>query len=100
REAGIAADEGFRAVQRVDQEEARADLIRRAELAGVLLGDHRYAREGLGKALQDQLLAAPVGLGDRALVGLRVHRQAGLPERQDQGGGVLADGGPRLADVV
>ena len=84
-EVRVAADEGLGAVQRVDQEEARADGLGRAELAGVLLRDHRHVREALGETAQDQRLAAPVGLGDRALVGLGAHLHLGAPQRQDRG---------------
>ena len=86
-EVRIAAHERLGAVQRVDQEKAWPDRVGRAELAGVFLRNHRHAGEQPLKSGQDQSLAALVGFGHRALIGLGGDHQPGLPQRQDQPGG-------------
>ena len=99
-EIGIAAHECLGAVQRIDQKKPRADGVGGPELAGVFFRDHRNVRKARRQVFKDQLLAALVGLGHRALVGLVRHREAGPPQRQDQRGGRLADFGQNLAHIV
>ena len=96
---GLAAHKGLGAVQRIDQQEPAGDAERDPAGGGVLLGDHRNIAERLFEPGQDQRLALAIGLGDRALVVLDVHRHARAPKRQDDGAGRLDDIGesrPRI----
>ena len=77
-----------------------ADGVGRAELAGVLLGDHRHAGKPPRQACQDQRLGPPVGLGDRALVGLGARPSASVfHSGRIRRGGLGGDVGEVRADV-
>jgi hypothetical protein len=92
---GASLQEVARAVQRIDAEEARADL-RRAAGGGLLLREHRDVGGERGEALEDDGFGAPVGDGHGRAVGLALRAHARLAHLHDGAAGLKRERDERV----